>query len=200
MKLKDFIIKNYDNMTYQQMADKRGLSFYRIAKEVGLVIASGEVKRKNKMWSNIDDNYLIDNYKTLDKNVIAQKLETTKGNVMDRYFKLMNGYIGNNEKRNAKQIIKDKKEEEKINRMYAAVMSRTEPNEGLSIKDLNLKLGQVYKIKLPIRSTNETAPNKFIGKLEQICSNHLVFRNKKGYCESFLKVDLLLENEYSEVN
>ena len=68
--------------------------------------------------------------------------------------------------------------------------------QGLDIADVKLKVGQAYKIKTYYRNEAEL----YQGILIQDCGNHAVFRNKNGRCESFLKVDLLLEHEYKEVN
>lgn len=86
------------------------------------------------------------------------------------------------------------KEEAKMNKLYAEILSREEETLGLDIEEVKLLPGQKYKIKIP-RREGSTKDEFFHGTLIQDCKNHIVFKTNKGYCECFLKVDLLIDHE-----
>lgn len=91
------------------------------------------------------------------------------------------------------------KEEIEMDKLYQKILDRVEETPGLDIEQIKLLPGKKYKIKIP-RREGSTKDQYFYGTLIQDCKNHIVFKNKNGRCESFLKVDLLLEHEYKEVN
>ena len=199
--MKAYIEKNYHNMTYREMADELGVTFYTLSKKVGLMLASGELEGKSKKWTQEDDEFLMQEYEHLSREELANVLGTSVANVYDRYFKLKHGIIGLSPKaiarRKAKQDLRDKK----IVKIYNAALikgNEEDRKQGLILDNLKLNIGSTYKIKQPGLIT-EKNKKVFKGKLKQICDRHLVFQNNKGYCESFLKVDLLLEHEYQEV-
>ena len=91
------------------------------------------------------------------------------------------------------------KEEAKMDKLYTEILSRKEEIPGLDIDGVELLLGQKYKIKIP-RREGSTKDDYFVGKVIQNCNTHVVLKGKQGYCQSFMKVDLLLEHECKEVN
>ena len=98
-----------------------------------------------------------------------------------------------------KAAIKAEEERMELDKMYARVMAREEEIEGLKISEVKLKLNKEYSIKIP-RREGSTKDHYFVGSLIQDCNTHVVLKSKKGYCQSFMKVDLLLEHECKEIN
>ena len=197
--MEKFIEKNYDTMTYKVMAKELGISFDRLSKMVKLLIAEGKIKGKNKKWSIEDDRFLLENYDKYSKREIGEILGTARNNVINRYSKFTSGILIRPDDRKELELEQYKTEDERITKLYQEIMSRTEPKEGIIIDNLKLTIGKKYSIRIP-RREGSTSFEYFIGTLMQECKNHLVFKNSKGICESFLKVDLLLEHEYKEVN
>lgn len=81
---------------------------------------------------------------------------------------------------------------------YNNLINEVDEN-GIDINQLRLGVGKTYKIKVPHRMKNTVADRTFIGELIQKCDKHYVFRNKAGRCESFLKVDLLIQYEWEAI-
>ena len=195
MQINDYIIRNYDKKTYSEMAKYTRISVSGIYNRVRKLVALGTLERKTKNWIKEEDELLLENYKTVDREILANILDTTPANISDRYSKLTSGRLGDTKIRTKKQIIQDEQEALKIDKLYTEILSRIEPIKGLKISNVQLSKGKTYNLK----TYEKNKSKEFTGILIQDCEKHLVFRNKSGRCESFLKVDLLLNYEYKEV-
>lgn len=189
--MKAYIKQNYNDKTYAEMAEETGATFNVISKYVGELIKEGEVERKYKRWSEAEDNYLINKYDTTPKKELAEILGVSTQTLRDRYYKLKKGLAGKTKKRMGKIATKEKKKAKEdaifINKRYAAAIAQPFETPGLKLDELKVKKGHKYSI------------GHFEGELIQIADRHCVFRDKRGRCESFLKVDLLL-GKFKEVN
>ena len=144
--------------------------------------------RKYKTWSYEEDEFLMNTYQTQPKKELAKILGVKTQTLRDRYYKLKRGAIGkHNVKLQAKQKQKAKEDEIFINKRYAAAIAQPFETPGLKLDELKVKKGHKYSI------------GHFEGELILIADRHCVFRDKRGRCESFLKVDLLL-GKFKEVN
>lgn len=86
------------------------------------------------------------------------------------------------------EILRDKKEEEAYRKMI------NEPIvEGLKLNKIKLELGQSYRIAKPLGRKKQ---EYFKGTMIHETNRHITLKSKNGVCETFLKVDLLLQ-EYS---
>lgn len=191
-----FVLENYENMKYKEMAEICGVTYHSINTVVKRLLQEGKLERKNRKWTYEEDKYLLDNYKRLDKSVLARKMGMTKKQMMDRHFKLVNEITGRNQLKTKTMLMKEKKEEEKINKMYEEIINRKEPKQGLDLNDLKFNEGQIYKIKIIDRNKIKI----FEGRLIQDTINHITIQNKIGIRESFLKKDLLIKEEYEVVS
>ena len=97
------------------------------------------------------------------------------------------------EAKKRKEHIAAMKEKEEMDKMYAKVMAREQEAAGLDISTLKLYPGQTYKVKIPVREGLKQ--EEFKGILIQECDNHIVLKGSKGYCECFMKADLLIDHE-----
>ena len=185
-------------MTYRAMADELGVTFYSVSSRVAKMIKSGELVGKSKTWLKEEDDFLLSAYKTVPKEEIADILGTTPSNISDRYFKLNAGIIGLSPKATARmeetQALRNKKVLEQYNKALLKGLEE-DRKQGLNFDNLKLNIGQAYKIKQIERNITTT----FEGKLIQVCDRHLVFKNKNGRCESFLKADLMIDVKFEEV-
>jgi len=197
--IKDYLIKNYNNKTYDEMSKEMGVSHNIISKHIKILIRDGEIERKYKKWTVAEDNYVINVYDTTPKKELAEILGVKTQTLRDRYYKLKNGKVGKTKKRLEQIIIKERKkakaDAEYINKKYAAAIAQDFIKPGLKLDELKLNIGQAYKIKM----TDRNRVAIFEGKLIQDTINHVTLQNKKGIRESFLKVDLLLKNEYEVI-
>lgn len=119
----------------------------------------------------------------------------SNANGYDSYCKICSNKIKREKTRERAKLAEKKQLDDIAKRMLLEERERIK-NLGLDLENLKLNIGQAYKIKQTERNRTTT----FEGKLIQICDRHLVFKNKNGRCESFLKADLLLEHKYEEVN
>lgn len=193
--MKEFIKENYANMSYKQMAKELDTTINVISNHVKELLEEGKIIRKSKRWTEKEDDYLIKNYKILRTNILAEKFDVSQEIIRNRYYNLTNGKLGLR-KIEKRRLLKEKEEEAKMTKLYNEIISKKETLQGLKLDKLNLKKGQTYEITL----LNRKGPRKFTGKFEQECDRHVVFRHKKGWCESFLKADLLIDHKYKEVN
>lgn len=94
-----------------------------------------------------------------------------------------------------KQLLAEKKQLDEITRRMLLEERERIKDLGLDISKLRLNVGQVYKVKM----TDRNRITNFEGKLIQDTINHVTLQNRKGIRESFLKVDLLIKEEYEVV-
>lgn len=151
-------------------------------------------------WTEYEE--LLGNGKTCTKcgtryllNSLNWHRDKSSSNGFDTYCKECSNKIKREANKERARIAEKKQLEEITKRMLLEESIRIQ-GLGLAIADVKLKVGQAYKIKTYYRNEAEL----YQGTLIQDCDKHLVFRGKNGRCESFLKVDLLLEHEYKEVN
>ena len=172
------------------MSKEMGVSHNIISKHIKVLIKNGEVERKNKKWTEAEDNYLINVYDTMPRKELAKILGISTQTLRDRYYKLRKGLAGQTEKRMEQIEIKKRKKAKEdaiyINKRYAAAIAKEFIMPGLKLDELKIKKGNQYII------------GNFKGKLIQEADRHCVFRRSDGRCESFLKADLLM-GEFKEV-
>ena len=180
------------------MSEATGASFNTISSITKRLIKAGDIEGKNKSWTEEDDKFIIENYKNIHITVIADYLDVTPAKVSDRYFKLKSNKL-KSRKQVKKEIEATKRELEQrqVNEINKRLANEEEAHisQGLQFKKLKLVKGNKYKIDYDYRG--ETRSCK--GKLIQDCSTHLVFKTNIGYCESFLKSDLLTTYKYKEI-
>lgn len=133
---------------------------------------------EQKFWNETDTKFLIDNLDKMPRKEIAKQLGRTYDQLnskVQRLKKKSPHLLG------LTQSPKNRGEIEVIDPNY------------LNLKDIrkpNYKLGMKYQVQ-----TNPSAKNKqegmFIGNLVQETKEHITLKCKLGYCESFLKADLL---------
>lgn len=99
------------------------------------------------------------------------------------------------QKKEAIALEKAMLEKKEMELLYEKALKRQqEENKGLDTSKLALEIGKRYKVTIPIRlGTNQK--QQFIGELVQICDTHVIIKGKAGYCQSFMKADLLIDHE-----
>jgi hypothetical protein len=91
---------------------------------------------------------------------------------------------------------KDEKEEEIFNRLVNEKVVA-----GVYIKDVKLNVGQAYKVQIAVNKQKGLYVDHFQGVMVQDNKNNIVLKHKRGYCETFLKADLLIgEYKIKEVS
>lgn len=112
-------------------------------------------------------------------------------NGYDGYCKTCSSKLKEGNRKEKARLAEKKQLEEITRRMLLEERERIK-TLGLDKSKLKLNKGQVYKVKWTDRNRVEV----FEGKLIQDTTNHVTLQNKNGIRESFLKVDLLIKNEY----
>ena len=82
---------------------------------------------------------------------------------------------------------RDKREEEIFNKIVNEKVVA-----GVYIKDVKLNVGQAYKVKRKSNEQKNKYVDHFKGIMVQDNKNNIVLKHKMGYCETFLKADLLI--------
>ena len=164
---------------------------YRL-RNAEIVIAEKECPTCEKSYPLTKEHWHV---KNKERNYYSGQCKTCR-NEMQAKYRL---------KKIAKKLMlqheEEMKLEEETNNIYRKMLKMgymEDRQQGLNFDNLKLTIGKKYSIRIP-RREGSTSFEYFIGTLMQECKNHLVFKNSKGICESFLKVDLLLEHEYKEV-
>ncbi len=143
---------------------------------------------EQKFWNETDTKFLIDNLDKMPRKEIAKQL--------DRTYDQLNSKVQRLKKKSPhllglSQAPKNRGEIEVANPNYI---------NSKDIEKLTYKLGAKYEVKF-----NSSEKNKhdgiFIGHLLQETKRYITLKCKLGYCECFLKVDLLRgEVQIREVN
>lgn len=146
-----------------------------------------DVKRyasKPASWTNEQEKWLIENYKEKSFEEMEEYIEKPISAIKSKIFML----------RKAGKITEYK------NERTGAEKEIEVPTLNIKNIKVNLKLGQVYKVQIAKNEQRKNYIEHFEGIMVQDNKNTVVLKHKMGYCETFLKSDLLIgEYKFEEV-
>lgn len=129
---------------------------------------------KLRVWTIEEEEFVIANYGKMTIAEIGKKIGKTTSQVTGKIAQL--------------------RKQRRMPLPRATSMRFFEPEgNGLDLSAVKLTLNKTYKI-ISLTEENTKYNNLFVGKFEQETDRHLTFRCKHGYCQSFLKVDILIGN------
>lgn len=131
---------------------------------------------KNTVWAKEEEQYIMDNYGKMTYKEMAEKLGKTLTQV--------NGKIQHLRKRGLV-------EKSKIEKVIPEIEKEVE-GTGLDLTSVNLEIGKEYEAFMP-KQENAKLDDYFKGIFIQDTSRHITLKNKLGYCQSFLKADILIK-------
>lgn len=132
------------------------------------------MRAKYTRWTEEEERFVLHFYGKLSYKEIAEQLNKTRSQVNSKmqYFE-RHGLI----KRNKKKMTK--------------VEKKTTEEMGLDLSLVKLKLGKEYEVFMP-KQENAKLDDYFKGIFIQDTPRHITIENKLGYCQSFLKADILM--------
>ena len=143
---------------------------------------------KQIAWEDEQTNFVIEKHKELTVIEIAQQLDRTYNQVNSKIQRL----------RKTRPMEMDKSKWEVQSKGIFEVPRQTYLTYS-QIKKVKYKRNIKYQVELKGDARNKLE-NQFIGTLVQETKNHITLRCELGYCQSFLKVDLIRgENPIKEV-
>lgn len=133
---------------------------------------------KNTIFTKEDEQFIIENLEHMTYKELAEKTKKTTSQIYSKVAYLKSkGIIGKNKKaRKAKQETKE----------VAGIDDR-----GLDLNLLKFKIGMEYEVFMD-NQVNVKLTDYFRGVFIQDTPRHITLKHKFGYCQSFLKADILM--------
>lgn len=185
---KQYIIDNYGVINVVKMTRYLNMDKERLQAFASNLRKQGhDVKRYPSTpatWTNEQEEWIIKNYKEKSFEEMEERIEKPISAIKSKIFQL----------RKAGKITEYK------NERTGAEKKIETPTLNINNIKINLKLGQVYKVQIAKNEQRKNYVNHFEGVMVQDNKNTVVLRHKRGYCETFLKTDLLIgEYKIAEV-
>lgn len=187
-KERQYIIDNYGVMNVVKMTRHLNMDKERLQAFASNLRKQGhDVKMYSNIpaaWTNEQEKWLIENYKEKSFEEMEEKIEKPISAIKSKIFQL----------RKAGKITEYK------NERTIAEKEIEVPTLNIKNINVNLKLGQVYKVQIAKNEQRKDYKEHFEGIMVQDNKDTITLKHKRGYCETFLKADLLIgEYKISEV-
>ncbi|MGJ0847447.1 hypothetical protein ACR77J_12220 [Tissierella praeacuta] len=135
------------------------------------------MRAKYTRWIEEEEKYVLENFGKMPYKEMAEYLNKTTAQINSKmqYFD-RHGLIKRDKRR---------KKTHKVNQEYVEEF-------GLNLSEIKLKIGKEYEVFMP-KQENAKLDDFFKGILIQDTPRHITLKNKLGYCQSFLKADILMK-------
>ncbi|MSU01894.1 hypothetical protein [Tissierella pigra] len=133
---------------------------------------------KYTLWTKEEEQFVIDNHEKISNREIGEKIDKTLNQVNSKIQHLRKmGLIGKS----------------KMTRVIpkAEKMDMEIEDGGLNLSLVKLEIGKEYEVFMP-KQESQKLDDYFKGVFIQDTTRHITLKNKLGYCQSFLKADILI--------